>query len=162
MAKAVLVGFRLLVRAVVFLAFYLLLADTVHEDELTAGAAIAVTAAIVSTLVAGSRQQVRVHPQMFRHLPRSLLLLFTDTARVTWALVRSLVLRQPLRGHLRAIQYRATSDVDPADLGRRALTQWGASVGANRYVLGIDNERQLLLVHELVDSSGPLDPLELG
>jgi multisubunit Na+/H+ antiporter MnhE subunit len=162
MAKAVLVGFRLLLRAMIFFAFYLLLADTLHQDELTAGGVIAVCAAIVSTFLAGSRQAVRVRPRMLRHLPRSLLLLFTDTGRVTWALVRSLVLRQPLRGHVRAVRYQATSEADPEDFGRRALTQWGASLGANRYVLGIDNERQVLLVHELVDSSGPLDPLELG
>ena len=30
------------------------------------------------------------------------------------------------------------------------------------YVLGIDNDRQVLIVHELVDAGGPLDPLELG
>jgi hypothetical protein len=162
MAKAVLVGFRLLLRAMLFFAFYLLLADNLHEDELVAGAAIAVGVAIVSTSVSSFHQAVRVRPTMFRRLPRSLLLLFTDTGRVTWALVRSVVRRRPLRGRVRAAHYRATSETDPEDFGRRLLTQWGASLGANRYVLGIDTERQLLVVHELVESSGPLDPLELG
>ncbi len=156
------VGVRLLLRAMIFFAFYLLLADNLHEDELVAGAAIAVGAAIVSASLSSFHQAVRVRPAMFRRLPRSLLLLFTDTGRITWALARSVVLRRPLRGHLRAARYRATSQTDPEDFGRRLLTEWGASLGANRYVLGIDNERQLLVVHELVESSGPLDPLELG
>lgn len=162
MAKAMSVGVGLLARVTIFFGFYLLLVDDLHEDEMVAGAVIAVGAAIVSGFLLAARQTLRVRPAMFRHLPRTLLLLVTDTGRVSWALVRSLLLRRPVQGHLRVVRYRATSEEDPEDYGRRALTQWAASVGANRYVLGIDNQRQLLIIHELVRASGPLDPLELG
>jgi putative flippase GtrA len=162
MSKAVSVGLALLVRVTIFFGFYLLLVDDLHEDELVAGAVIAVAAAVVSTFLLTARQTLRVRPPMFRHLARTLLLLLTDTGRVSWALVCVLVLRRPVAGHLRVARYRATSEEDPEDHGRRMLTQWAASLGANRYVLGIDTERQLLIVHELVESSGPLDPLELG
>jgi putative flippase GtrA len=162
MAKAVSVGVGLLARVTIFFGFYLLLVDDLHEDEMVAGAVIAVAAALVSSFLLSARQTVRVRPRMFLRVPRALLLLVTDTGRVGWALVGALVLRRPVHGRLRAARYRATSEEDPEDYGRRMLTQWGASLGANRYVVGIDNQRQLLIVHELVPASGPLDPLELG
>jgi hypothetical protein len=57
--------------------------------------------------------------------------------------------------------YRATGP-EPEATARRLLTQWGGSVGANRYVIGIDPDREQLIVHELVPARGSLDPLELG
>jgi hypothetical protein len=78
-----------------------------------------------------------------------------------WALFARLALRQPVSGHFRAARYNAVSD-DPEKVARRILTEWSASAGANRYAIGIDPDQRLLLIHELVRSSGPLDPLELG
>jgi hypothetical protein len=89
-----------------------------------------------------------------------MLLLGTDTARVTWALAGQLVGRRA-HGRLRAVRYAATART-PEDSARRILTEWSTSLAANRYAIGIDLERGYLLVHELVPSDGPLDPLELG
>jgi hypothetical protein len=98
---------------------------------------------------------------MLRFVFRPFQLLVTDTARVTWALFTRLALRRPVRGKFRAVRYDAVGEA-PEDVARRILTQWGASAAPNRYVIGIERERRLLLIHELVPTSGPLDPLELG
>ena len=98
---------------------------------------------------------------MLRHAYRPFVLLVTDTLRVTAALVRHLVLRRPVDGRLRAVRYRAVGD-SADEVTRRVLSEWTPSLAANRYAVGIDVERGYMLVHQLVDSPGPLDPLELG
>lgn len=162
MARARTFGLSLLARACLYFLLYILLVDDLLEPELVTGAVTAVGAALFAQVLFTARPGLRVRPAMLRLVYRPLLLLFTDTIRVSVALLRALILRRPLQGRLRAERYRATSEEEPEDVGRRALTQWAASLGANRYVLGIDPERQLLIVHELVDAPGPLDPLELG
>jgi hypothetical protein len=160
MARASKFAMTLCARAVFLFAVYMLLADNPAEPEMLTGAVIAVVAAGCAQLIAADRQDVHLRPTMLRRAYRPLLLLATDTVRVTSALLGSLIGHGP-NGHVRAVRYRATSK-DPQDYARRVLTQWGTSLGANRYVLGIDNENQILIVHELVEASGPLDPLELG
>lgn len=152
----------LLLRIPIFFLFYLLLVDDLHEDELVTGAVAAVGAAALSSLLLRARQPLRVRPAMFRRLPLALFALVADSLRVSWMLVQAIASRRPLRGHLRVARYRATSEEVPEDFGRRMLTQWGASLGPNRYVIGIDLQRRLLIVHELVRSEGRLDPLRLG
>ena len=50
------------------------------------------------------------------------------------------------------------------DTTRRALAKGAGSFAPNSYVVGVDAERELLLVHQLDPSGGAseLDPLELG
>lgn len=105
--------------------------------------------------------RVAPRPAMLRHLYRPIKLLVTDSVRVTWVLLAHCLLRRPSSGHFRVARYRAVAD-ESGDVARRILSEWSASLGANRYVIGIDAEHGVLLVHELVWSSGPLDPLELG
>jgi multisubunit Na+/H+ antiporter MnhE subunit len=152
----------LLLRIPVYFLLYLFFVDDLQHPELVTGAVTAVVVAIVSQFVLAARQSVRVRPAMFARLPQALLLLITDSARVTRALLRTIATGRQPRSRLRVERYRATSEEDPLDFGRRALTQWGASLGANRYVVGIDNDRALLIVHELVEVDGPLDPMRLG
>ncbi len=102
-----------------------------------------------------------VRPWMLRHVYRLPILLVADSLRVTVALVRRLVLRRPLTGRIRATRYGATGD-DAEDVARRVLTEWAGSLAPNRYVIGIDPDDGLLLVHELVETTGTLDPLQLG
>lgn len=155
-------GVRLVARGAVLYAFWLLLVDDLHPDELVTGAVTAGGAAALGTIVDASRRdRVLVTLPMLRRLYRPLLKLVTDTFTVTGALLRAIVWRQPVQGRLRAVRYEAVSD-RPQDRGRRILTEWGASLAANRYALGIDRESRYLLVHELAPSSEPLDPLGLG
>jgi multisubunit Na+/H+ antiporter MnhE subunit len=149
-------------RAAVFFLLWLVLVDNVKEPELITGAVVAFGAAALVIPLGGVRGgRALVRPSMLRYCYRPLLLLVVDSARVTWALIATLARRRPVEGRFRAVRYRATG-MSGEDAARRVLTEWGASLGPNRYVVGVDRERGLLLVHELVRAHGPLDPLELG
>jgi hypothetical protein len=151
-----------LLRAVAYFGLWMWLVDNLHPDELVAGAVCSALAAGVSVKVQRLRR-VGVRPRvgMLRRAWRLGLDLFLDTGRLTVALFRAAVLRRRVRGHLRAGRYRATAD-SPQAAGSRALSEWLGSVGPNRYVVGIDRERELILVHELVPVDEPLDRMELG
>jgi multisubunit Na+/H+ antiporter MnhE subunit len=162
MAKWSQLGIAALVRAAAFFALWVLLVDGVDEPNLLTGAVCALGAAALSTVVYSVREErPRLRPSMLRRFYRPLLLLVTDTIRVTSALVGKLVLRRNIQGTFRAVRYGATS-ADGDDLARRALTEWATSLAPNRYAIGIDRQRNILIVHELVRARGPLDPLELG
>jgi hypothetical protein len=60
-------------------------------------------------------------------------------------------------GEFRAATYRPEAARRTA-AGRAVTEIWG-SLPANRYVVGIDEETGTLLIHELVRSDEPLDPL---
>lgn len=151
-----------LVRAAAFFALWLLLVDNTQSPQLWTGAVVALLATAATTAVDHVRaMHPRLRPSMFARAYRPLLLLVTDSARVTWALGRMLTGAPTELGRLRAVRYRAIGD-SPEDTARRALTEWGASLGPNRYVIGCDREAGVLLVHELLPSGGPLDPLEVG
>ena len=162
MAKWSLLGIAALARAAAFFGLWVLLVDAVDEPNLLAGAVSALVAAVLATALQSHRSvHARLRPAMLRRAYRPLLLLVTDSVRVTAALFRRLVLRRDIRGSFRAVRYRASGG-DPDDTARRLLSEWGASVAPNRYAIGVDPDRDALIVHELVPARGPLDPLELG
>lgn len=150
-------------RGIGLFGLWMVLVDTTVEPEILTGLVTAGISAIIGEVVAAVRPQrtCRVSPVMLRHLHRPLWLLVTDTVRVSRALAARLLLRPEPPGRFRAARYRATS-AGPEDRARRILTEWGASLGANRIVIDIDCDHGYLLVHELVPSSGALDPLALG
>lgn len=149
-------------RAGVLFAFWLLLVDSTDEQNSLVGAAVALLGALMTGLLQYLRPvRLRPRPSMLRFVYRPFVLLFTDTLKVARVIISSLPSRSSEYGRVRAVRYTACSD-DPEQVARRVLTEWGASLGSNRYVIGIDADAQILLVHELHPSSGPLDPLELG
>lgn len=157
---AVLLGFA--ARTIALFALWMLLVDSADEPNMITGAVSSVLAAALATRV-WSMRRVHARPRiwMLRFAYRPLAALVSDSARVTWALFKHAVLRRPSGGRFRAVRYRAVSDASE-DVARRILTEWAASVGPNRYVIGIDTGRRLLLIHELARTPAPLDPLELG
>lgn len=149
-------------RGILLFGLWMVLVDNAEWPELVVGAVAAAVASVYGTVVLMRRgQRLRLTPAMLRWGYRPFVLLVTDTGRVTLALGRRLVLRRPIEGRLRAVRYRAT-DHTADDVTRRILTEWSASMAANRYAVGVDVRGGYLLVHQLVESSGPLDPLELG
>ncbi len=151
-----------LARAAALFALWLLLVDSTDAPNMITGAVCALAGGVLWTQVYRLRaDRPRLRVSQLRLLYRPLMLLVPDSARVTWALIAHVLLRRPSPGHFRAARYRAVSD-DPEDVARRILTEWGVSAAPNRYAIGVDSERRLLLIHELVWTSGPLDPLELG
>jgi hypothetical protein len=155
------VGAAWLGRSAVMFALWLALVDNLHSVELYVGAACAVlagAAAVAESRVRG--RHPRPTPWMLRRGHRPLVALVADTFRVALVLGRALAGRRP-EGRLRAVRFAATADT-PRDAARRSLAEVLGSLGPNRYVVGIDREREVLLVHELLPSDQPLDPLELG
>jgi len=158
MGRVARLGVGWLGRGAVLYALWLALIDNVHRSDLITGLPCAALAAALATAVDVSRTS-RAHPRpgMFLRVPLTLVMLVTDTVRLTWALVRTLAGR-PVHGRFRAVAYPTTTG-DPAAAGRRALSEIAGSLAPNRYVLGIDPEREVMVVHELLPSSAPLDPL---
>jgi hypothetical protein len=82
---------------------------------------------------------------------------------VSWQAMAQAVAPREARGSLRAVPFRAGGD-DSSDAGRRALAEGLGSLAPNTIVIGVDGERDLLLVHQLHRRGGreQLDVLELG
>jgi hypothetical protein len=158
-----------LARGASLFALWLLLVDATDLPNLLTGGVVALLGMAMGAALQALRPvRLAIRPAMLRHGHRPFVSLITDTVRVSIVLGRTIgdrVLRRGAErgeiGRIRAVPYRACSD-DPTDVGRRVLTEWAASLGANRYVVGVDADRQLLIVHELAPSADPLDPLELG
>ena len=149
-------------RTATLLALWLLLVDSTDEQNLFTGIGVALLGAMLGGLLQHLRPvRLAPRPVMVRFLHRPLVLLFSDTFRVMRVLLVSLPKRSSEYGRLRVARYTACEE-DPDGAARRVLTEWGASLGSNRYVVGIDAGSGVLLVHELTPASGPLDPLELG
>jgi hypothetical protein len=144
--------------------FYFLLIDTASLPELYALAGVALGCAIAFEL---AREQGFVEAQI---VPWWLLSgwrvigkIPLDIALLCWEALVQVVAPRPARGTFRATEFGATSDT-PGDTGRRALSEWMGSLSPNTIVIGIDSERDLVLVHQLHRQGDPkqLDPLGLG
>jgi multisubunit Na+/H+ antiporter MnhE subunit len=162
MARSTHIVVATVARAAALFVVWLVIDDNVSEPELLTGVGVALLATVIVTIVGRVRTgHARMPLSMLRYAYRPLVLLVADTVRVSWVLTKSVVLRRPVNSRFRAVRYRATSNSDD-DVGRRVLTAWGASLAPNRYVIGVDTDAELLLVHQLGESGSPLDPLELG
>lgn len=146
-------------------AFYVLLVDTVAPPEMYAGAVACTLAAIGCELArrnglgAGAVRRGWV-ARGWRAVAR----LPADVFWVSIAAVAQLVSPARSRGVLRAVRFDHGPADDPADLGRRALAEALGSFTPNTIVIGIDQERNLILVHQLRRSGGSegVDVLGLG
>jgi multisubunit Na+/H+ antiporter MnhE subunit len=151
-----------LLRWAALAALWLAFTDTHVEPELIAGAVAAAIGATLSGLVVrpGRPKTVERGLSTLRLGPRLLrpgVRLVVDSGLLAVVLWRRVVLRQPVRGSFRAVRYRPGPERRSA-AGRTLTEIWG-SVTPNRYVVGIDEEEGTLLVHELVRTEEPLDPL---
>jgi hypothetical protein len=72
-----------------------------------------------------------------------------DTYTVFEALARTLATRKPPRGGFRELPVRYGDDT-PRGVTRRVLLTGADSLAPNKFVLGIDEERNVMVVHELV------------
>jgi multisubunit Na+/H+ antiporter MnhE subunit len=146
-------------------ALWLVLDDNPALPELITGAVAAAVGATAAEVVHSQNLvRVRLELRWLRHAWRPLAQLFPDTARVMVALFRTLVLRRRSRGRFRAIPFRSGRDTGAYDTTRRALAKAAGSFTPNSYVVGVDAQRDLILVHQLEPTGGAegIDPLELG
>lgn len=153
---------RWLVRWALLMALWLALVDTHKEPELWAGAAASVVGATIAGLITRPGQPKTVSKSLAllrlgpRRLGRPLVRMGLDSVLLTFALVRALVGRPP-KGSFRVVRYRADSERRSA--AGRALTEIWGSLTPNRYVIGTDDDEGILMVHELVRTDEPIDPL---
>jgi multisubunit Na+/H+ antiporter MnhE subunit len=153
---------RWLLRWLVLMVIWLALTDTKNTQDVLAGIVAAALGATVAGLVTrrGSPKPVAKSLALLQLGPRRLLRplgrLVVDTGILTAALGRRLAGRR-VRGSFRAVRFRP--DAPRRSAAGRALTEVWGSLTPNRYVVGTDDEEQLLLIHELVPADEPADPL---
>jgi multisubunit Na+/H+ antiporter MnhE subunit len=132
------------------MAFWVMLDDSLATDELLAGAGAAAIAATLAELVtyqAASRFRMRIrwlYPAL--RLPGEVA---RDTVIVYRALWRRLVHgEQPPSAFIeRPVRF---GDNTPEGMTRRTLLVGGTSVAPNTFVLGMDPERDVMVLHQLV------------
>ena len=146
--------------------FYLLLIDTVSLSELYVLAGVALLAGLAFEL---SREQgfaeAQLSPRWLRRAPAVFARIPRQIGLVTIEAARQLRAPQAARGSFRARAFAGGSDSDGGSgEGRRALAELFGSFAPNTVVIGVDRDRELLLVHQLRRDGGreELDPLELG
>jgi multisubunit Na+/H+ antiporter MnhE subunit len=146
-------------------ALWLVLDDSVALPELITGAVAALIGTVAAAVVHSQHLvEFKPRPGMLRKAWRPLVRLFPDTAIVLAVLFKRLVLRRPAESGFRAIPFRSGRESGAEDTARRALAKSAGSFTPNAYVVGVEGERDLLLVHQLErrGDERSLDPLELG
>lgn len=140
----------------VLAGLWMALIDNHHLDELAAGLGVTVAATVVA-IVASDRMSpgVRIPSAVLLVLPRVAWRMTLDSGLLLRALWQTVVLRRPVRGRWVSAPIDAADT--PAARGHRVFTTVLASLAPNRIVGGA--EGGALVVHELVRSDEPLDPL---
>jgi hypothetical protein len=129
---------------------YMLLIDTTSLPELYVGAGIVLLAALGFE---ASREQGRAEaslaPGWLPRAWRAIARIPPDVARLTSEACLQLLSPSARRGTLRAVPFRHGDPHSSRDSGRRALAEAAGSLAPNTIVIGIDPDRDLLLVHQL-------------
>jgi multisubunit Na+/H+ antiporter MnhE subunit len=138
----------------VLMSFWVILDDSIALDELLAGAGAAALGATFAELVgyqAAARFRMRAEWLVSAlGLPGQML---RDTVIVFAALWRRLARGEQPPSGFREIPGRFGDDSDEG-VTRRVLLVGGRSVAPNTFVLGIDRERNVMVVHQLVVNEG--------
>lgn len=118
------------------------------------GVAGGVVAVVAATIAERARRAAGVHPRVaLERFARSAtvpLIVFADFAVVTYALLASLARRRVVRGRYLARDFSAGAKTTPQGAAHRAWTVLLAGYSPNAYVVDIDPEENVVLVHDLV------------
>ena len=119
--------------------------------DAVAGAVVAVVAA---TLAERARRAAGVHPRIalgpFRHSLLMPLIVVADFGLVTYALAVSLARRRVVRGRYLARDFAAGPKTTPEGAAHRAWTVLLSGYSPNAYVVDIDPEENVVLLHDLI------------
>jgi multisubunit Na+/H+ antiporter MnhE subunit len=137
------------------MALWLLLTSTLAGSEAIVGVG---ASAIAATFAEMSREHVapRFRPRA-RWLARGWrvpVAMVTDTWLVLLALWGELTGTKRVRGSLRTVPFHHGGERDPRASARRALAEIGVSMTPNTVVIGVDPDRDVLVVHQLVQRPG--------
>jgi hypothetical protein len=145
---------------------YLLLVFKTETAELVA-------AVVCGAISATGTELVRRHGSVRLKLPgwgwlRAVATLPRHTVVDTWRLLgvlwRVVVRREDVRGRFIALPFKGGRGRSPEAAGRRAVAKLVGSVAPNTLVVGFANEKERVLLHQLVDTgeTPPCDPWEPG
>jgi hypothetical protein len=137
---------------------WLLLVGQWNGTELAAAAVAATVAASVAE-PARTRTSfaARIPLRALSDLPAVLGMVVVDFGIVVWALVASAVRREVVRGSFRSRELsRGARDAD--GVGPRAWTALAASYSPNAYVVDIEAESAVVLLHDLVPREASESP----
>ena len=148
---------------VLLMSFWVILDNSIEPDELLAGAGAAALGAFLAEVAfyqADTRFRMRIGwvvPAL--SLPGQVA---SDTAIVFAALWRRLVRGEEPPSGFRQVPVRYGSDTAEGET-RRVLLVGGKSVAPNSFVLGLDAEREVMVIHQLVVNQGePASGTEQG
>jgi hypothetical protein len=134
---------------------WMLLSGDWNRIEWIAAACAATIAAAIAEI---ARTRVGVAPRVpLRWLVRAWTVphqIVVDFGIIMWALWRGLVRRRVVRGEFRARPFPASEGQ-----GVRAWAAWAAQFSPNAYVVEIDRDRDLVLVHDLVPNRSSEEPV---
>jgi multisubunit Na+/H+ antiporter MnhE subunit len=139
---------------VLLMSFWVILDNSIASDELLAGAGAAALGAFLAEFAlyqAATRFRMRIAwviPAF--SLPGQVA---SDTAIVFAALWRRLVRGEQPPSGFRQVPVRYGSDTAEGET-RRVLLVGGASVAPNSFALGLDAERDVMVIHQLVANQG--------
>jgi multisubunit Na+/H+ antiporter MnhE subunit len=135
---------------VLMMSFWVMIDDSINTDELLAGAGAAAVAAAFADLVtyqATTRFRMRIEWLVSAlSLPGQVI---RDTVIVYHALWRRLVHGEQPPSAFVELAARFGDD-RPEGVTRRTLLVGGTSLAPNTFVLGIDRDRDVMVVHRLV------------
>jgi multisubunit Na+/H+ antiporter MnhE subunit len=139
---------------VVMMSFWVAIDDSFESDELLVGAGVAALAALAAEVITyQAATRFRMRPSWLLRALR----LPADVARDTWivfaALAWTLARRQPPDSEFAELPVRY-GDATALGQTRRALLTGARSLAPNMFVLGIDAERDVMVVHRLVVGKG--------
>lgn len=136
------------------MAFWVLLDDSIALAELLAGAGAAALGAFLAEIV---QYQADTHFRMRVEWTEPALALPAQVVRDT-VIVFRVLWRRLAHGEEPASGFRhipvASGDDSAEGMTRRVLLVGGKSVAPNTFVLGIDRDRDLMVVHQLVVNQG--------
>lgn len=137
---------------VLLMSLWVAVDDSFESDELIAGACLAALAALLAELVS-DQSEVRLRIRT-AWLPRALGLpvqVVRHTFLVFAALARTLFTKAPPpRGRFRELPVKYGDDTSLGET-RRVLLIGAKSLAPNEFVLGIDEEREVMITHQLVE-----------
>jgi len=139
---------------VLLMSFWVILDNSIASDELLAGAGAAALGAFLAEFAlhqAATRFRMRIEwviPAL--SLPGRVV---TDTAIVFAALWRRLARGEQPASGFRLVPVRYGSST-PEGETRRVLLVGGTSVAPNSFALGLDAERDVMVIHQLVVNQG--------
>jgi multisubunit Na+/H+ antiporter MnhE subunit len=139
---------------------WLLFVDTLALQEVVLGLLAAAVAATAADLVrAQDLVRFRMDPSWLRDLGRVPVQVLTESWLLAAALWRHLRGR-PVAGTFRALPFPRDRD-EAVSAARRALVTSVVSLTPNTYVVGIEGDDGLMLVHQLVPQPGSPVPASL-